>query len=84
MTLLIIGVGREFPFEITSLARTDFILSISPVSDTVALLASGESSLTVLAFPCLSFRRVLSRLGVYSLVFLPPLSRVQTLAKWPI
>ena len=39
MTFCIIGVGREFSFESTSLARTDFILSVSPVSDTVALLA---------------------------------------------
>ena len=84
VTFRIIGVGREFPFESTSFARIDFILSASPVSDTVALLApaAGESSLTILAF--LSLRRMLSsrppRRGVCSLSFLPPLSRVQTLA----
>ena len=76
MTLCIIGVGREFSFETTSLALTELILSILSVSDTVTPLASGELYLTVLAFPCLSFLRVLSarpRLGVSSLLFLPPL-----------
>ena len=91
VTFCIIGVGLEFPLEITSPARIDFILSTLSDSYTLALLActSGESSLTILAFLSLRRASFSSRpllLGVRSLSLppfppLPPFRpRVQTLA----